>query len=98
MYRFCSYITASRQARALALLALLFVAGLQVAEAGHDHAADDSVAQCLLCKVSVDAVVTAAAAGMPDGLAAGSELPTASTRLCLGDHSPFEARGPPLHS
>jgi hypothetical protein len=89
---------ASRPARVLALLALLFVAGLQAAEAGHDHAADESVAQCLLCKVSVDAVVTAAARGLPIGLQAEWELHATTDSPCLGNHSPFQARGPPPHS
>jgi hypothetical protein len=82
----------------LALVALLFVTGLQAAEAGHDHAADESVGQCLLCKVSVDAVVTAAAAGLPVGLDGQWDLQTATIPPCLDSHSPFEARGPPSHS
>ena len=82
----------------LALVALLFVAGLQAAEAGHDHAADESVAQCLLCKISVDAVVAAAAAGLPIGLDGQWDPQRSTTPPCLGSHSPFEARGPPSHS
>ena len=98
LYRLRSYMITSRQARALALLALLFVAGLQVAEAGHDHGADDSFSQCLLCKVSVDDVVTAAAAGTPCGLIAQAVVPGPDAPTVQSDASPFDARGPPLHS
>ena len=91
-------MTASRPARAFVLVALLFVAGLQVVEAGHDHSAEHSIRQCLLCKVSVDAVVAAAAPGLPVAPAAEWAPQTASVPLCPGDRAPFDARGPPRYS
>ena len=91
-------MTTSRPTRALALVALLFVAGLQLAETGHDHSADHSLTQCLLCKLSVDAVVPVAAAGLPATPADKWGRQTLSAPPCTGDEPPFEARGPPLYS
>jgi hypothetical protein len=81
--------------RALVLVALLLVAGWQWQEAGHSHAPGDSVAECLLCKSSVDAATLLPAAAPPLYLPADTLPPVGSAPYRRGEHSPFDARGPP---
>ncbi len=85
----------SRTTRALVLVALLLVAGWQWQEAGHSHAPGDSVAECLLCKSSVDGAVLLPAAALPPSLPADTLRPAGSAACRGGDRSSFDARGPP---
>jgi len=86
-------------ARALAVVALLFVLGLQVQEASHSHTGEDAVAQCVLCKSgSGAAAVSLGSPVLP--FEAGRELPPPApgTPALSGERSPFGARGPPDNS
>jgi hypothetical protein len=85
-----------RTARALVLVALLLVAGWQWQEAAHSHAPGESVAECLLCKGSVDVGPLLPATATPLYLSADSSLQPNSAPCRCGEHSPFDARGPPL--
>ena len=84
--------------RALALAALLLFAAGQVQEAGHKHASDETFAECLLCKHSVDTAVPSSGAAPPPSLIAGVMLSTGSVLHFHFARSPFDARGPPAHS
>jgi hypothetical protein len=88
----------SRTARALALVALLCVVGVQVLEAGHLHNLGDGSAECLLCKSS-PLLATVAAATLLLLALAGAERPGHSRLAALATrrHS-RRARGPPFHS
>lgn len=93
----CNWISSNRTARALALVALLCAAALQVQEAnhGHWHGLDDSYSQCLVGNngnapaVPLDAlpVLPRAALAAPATL-----LPVA---LAVAPVLPFQPRGPP---
>ena len=87
-----------RDARLLLVLAVLCVAGLQVQEATHYHAADDGLSHCLLCKSSVDSPVLVTELAV---FAIGQRPtwlidipPSAALELLL----PFNPRGPPAIS
>ncbi len=90
--------TARKPFRALALLALLAVFGLQLLEASHSHGIQDAPAHCLLCKGSADTALPSAAPTVTAFAAsASSELArTIATRALPTYRHP--ARGPPLNT
>ena len=87
-----------RHARLLLVLAVLCVAGLQVQESTHYHAADDGLSHCLLCKSSADSPVLVTELAV---FAVGQRTdwlvdipPSAALEPLL----PFNPRGPPAIS
>lgn len=88
----------SRLARVFALVAMLLVTGLASAESSHQHAADDSRLECLLCQGSVDSPAA------PQVFAADGHVPphipcVAPTSAALRSHAVAPpARGPPALS
>jgi len=88
----------ARYARLLAVLAVLCVTGLQFQEASHNHAADDGLSHCLLCKSFADSPIAVAA---PAEIALVHRPAWLTVILCpvaLELLLPFNARGPPAIS
>lgn len=90
----------NRYSRALALLAVLCLLGMQVMETNlsHSHSGDGTVAECLLCKSSADTVIAVPAlAPLSLALVAIAVVfwagiaPAAVSR-------PYDSRGPPRNS
>ena len=88
----------SRLARVFALVALLLVTGLASAESSHQHAADDTRFECLLCQGSVDSYA-APHTQAADGHTLTHSLYLCPTRAALRTHAVAPpARGPPTLS
>ena len=87
-------------ARALALVALLFVAALQVEEAGHDfwHSADDSVVHCLIQQSGNDVAPPAVASLVLPELGAHAREAGPVLAARAGAVVPFLSRAPPFIS
>lgn len=89
----------SRTARALAAVALLFVLGLQLQEAGHSHGADDAFAQCMLCKSGPGTAAVSLQAPLVSLEAGSTPSSTAAIAPVLsGAGLSYQARGPPDYS
>lgn len=88
---------ARRAARLVAVLALLCVSGLQVLEASHTHGLSDAQAECLLCKSSAPAALSAvpALALFLLLLACFTAAPRAAQ--VSPRYLPLQARGPPRY-
>lgn len=87
-------------ARVLALVALLCAGALQMQEAGHSHwhELDDNYSQCLVCKSSGGATLAPEAPHTVLPGRAPTHKPAEIVIAHLRAISPFDARGPPLHS
>lgn len=86
---------ARRAARLVAVLALLCVSGLQVLEASHTHGLSDAQAECLLCKSSVPAAVSAVPALALFLLLVACFTAAPRAAQVAPRYLPLQARGPP---
>lgn len=85
----------SGRARFIALLALLFVLGLQSLEVSHSHAHQDGAVECLACKSSSTGAVSVAPMPPIDEWRVDA-LPVEDPAAPLAAHFSFyESRGPP---
>jgi hypothetical protein len=85
----------SRQARFLALLAVLLLAGTPALEAIHDHDTGPAYADCLLCKQAPDLPIVSASATVADAVLPGYAevvFDVPALQLPCANYSP---RGPP---
>ena len=91
-------IQQSRRSRVCALLALLFVLGLQSLEVSHSHAHHDGAVECLACKnSSAGAIAVVPPCLIEAGNAAGPILERI-VRLPAAVIRPYDSRGPPHFS
>lgn len=88
----------SGRARIFALLALLFVLGLQSFEVAHNHALHEGALECLSCQSSSAGVV--AVAPEPLSVEYRAEVPFAEEPASpfAGQFSLYDSRGPPHFS
>ena len=85
----------SGRARILALLALLFVLGLQSLEASHSHAHHDGGVECLACKSSSSGAVSVAPVPLFDEGRVDAVLVEAPPAPRAAVFSLYDSRGPP---
>ncbi|QFU77456.1 hypothetical protein EY643_18265 [Halioglobus maricola] len=95
--KFSDRLSKNATARAMALVALLFAAALQIQEASHDHwsGLDDSYSQCLVCKSGSGAAMPVS--GMPILPPVAASTPDSADQQSshAGASLAFLARGPP---
>ena len=88
----------ARYARLLAVLAVLCVTGLQFQEASHNHATDDGLSHCLVCKSSADSAIAVAAPAEITIVHRPAWLAVIPCPVVLEPLLPFNPRGPPAIS
>tara|TARA_R100000005_G_scaffold96351_1_gene82615 strand:- start:714 stop:1013 length:300 start_codon:yes stop_codon:yes gene_type:complete len=98
VFQFALTARARRTARLIAVLALLCLGGVQVLEASHAHGIADVQAECLLCKSSAPAALSAAPA-LPLFLVLAACVLAALRPVHIAPrYLPLQARGPPQYS
>lgn len=90
-----SNLQQSGQARILALLALLFVLGLQSVEVSHNHALHEGVPECLSCQNSSAGAVSVAPEPVSGEFVAPVPLVEESAAPLAAKFALYESRGPP---
>ena len=85
----------SRQARFLALLAVLLLAGTPALEAIHDHDTGPAYADCLLCKQAPDLPIVSASATVADGVLPGGAEGVGDAAAPRRPCAIYSPRGPP---
>ena len=85
----------SGRARYLALLALLFVLGLQSVEVGHSHVDHDGTVECLACKSSSVGVTAVATATVTDAIVVAVPPVAGTSAVPVSAFSLYDSRGPP---
>lgn len=88
----------SGRARLLALLALLFVLGLQSLEVSHSHVDHDGAAECLACKSSSAGVASVAPEHTVNEFGATAPLVEEPSAVRAVAFSLYDSRGPPHFS
>ena len=88
----------NRFACALVLAAAVLLTGLQALEAGHTHAVDDAVEQCLLCKSAADHQVTTQPVAATEFLHGQTFSPAETLATQTSHFRNHQPRAPPLYS
>lgn len=86
------------RARVFALLALLFVLGLQSFEVAHNHALHEGTFDCLSCQNSSAGAVSTAPEPVSGEFGAESPIVEQSAAPLPGQFSLYDSRGPPHFS
>ncbi len=90
--------TCIRLTRALALVALLCVVGVQVLEAGHMHDLGERSSECVLCKSTPVLASMVAATLLVLALAVAERPGRRRLAAPSAQFHPRQTRGPPSHS
>ncbi len=96
--RFSSRTAHLRLAKALALVALLCVAALQVEEASHWHKPGESVTHCLVCKSSAGTALVSLEYTVHPVSAATPERSAPASAVAIRRDTAYQPRGPPALS